>query len=95
MDFKNEYIKNQIVENIAKGIEQGYFRKEINPEAMARLRVEQVQMAFDESIFPRDIFNLKELQLLIFDHFLHGIVTEKGKTLFQQHIVNQQSTQNN
>jgi AcrR family transcriptional regulator len=95
LDFKNEYIKNQIVENIAKGIEQGYFRKEINPEAMARLRVEQVQMAFDETIFPRDKFNLKELQLLIFDHFLHGIVTEKGKTLFQQHIENEQTNQNN
>ncbi|HNP19307.1 MAG TPA: TetR/AcrR family transcriptional regulator [Fulvivirga sp.] len=86
MDFKNEYIKNHVVENLKRGIEEENFRKEIDPEAMAIFRVEQVQMAFDETIFPPDKFRLKELQLLLFDHFVHGIVTEKGKVLYEQYL---------
>lgn len=85
MDFKNTYIKNQVLENLEKGIKEGYYRKEINPEALAKLRVEQVQLAFDESIFPKDQFNFKELQLMFFDHFVHGIVTEKGKELYDKY----------
>lgn len=85
MDFKNTYIKNQVLENLEKGIKEGYYRKEINPEALAKLRVEQVQLAFDESIFPKDKFNFKELQLMFFDHFVHGIVTEKGKELYDKY----------
>lgn len=85
MDFKNEYIKNQVQENLHKGIKEGYYRKEINPEVLARLRVEQVQLAFDESVFPKSQFNFKELQLMFFDHFVHGIVTPKGKELYEKY----------
>ncbi len=95
MDFKNEYIKNQVVENLKRGIEEENFRKEIDPEAMAIFRVEQVQMAFDETIFPSDKFRLKELQLLMFDHFVHGIVTEKGKKLYKQYLEKEEPSEIN
>ena len=85
LDFKNEYIKNQVITNLARGVKEGYYRSSINPEVLARLRVEQVQLAFDESAFPKDRFNFKELQMMFFDHFVHGIVTEKGKELYEQY----------
>ncbi len=94
VDFKNEYIKNQVMTNLIKGIKEGYYRDTLNPEVLARLRVELVQLAFDESIFPTDKFNLKELQLQFFDHFIHGIVTEKGRLLYHEYLENEQSTQN-
>ncbi|QSE96960.1 TetR/AcrR family transcriptional regulator [Fulvivirga lutea] len=84
--FKNEYIKNQVQTNLERGVKEGYYRKEINPEALARLRVEEVQLAFDETVYPKDQFNFKELQLLFFDHFVHGIVTPKGKELYDKYL---------
>lgn len=81
--FKTQYMKNQVLENLKKGVEEGYYRKEIDPETLARLRIEQVQLAFDENVFPKSAFNFKEVQLMFLDHFINGIVTEKGKQLYK------------
>lgn len=85
VDFKNEYLKNKLIENLNKGIKEGFYRQNINAEVLAMLRVEQVQLAFDDNVFPKDKFNFKELQMMLFDHFVHGIVTAKGKELFEQY----------
>ncbi|MDX1628198.1 MAG: TetR/AcrR family transcriptional regulator [Fulvivirga sp.] len=86
LDFKNEFIKDHVVSNLKRGIEEGYYRKDIDPEVMAIFRVEQVQLAFDDSIFPPDNFNFTEVQMQFFNHFVHGIVTEKGYKLFQEYL---------
>lgn len=93
VSFKNEYIKNHVKENLQKGIAEGYFREDINPEILARLRVELVQLAFDEDIFPTDQYKLGELQRQFFNHFVHGIVTEKGRELYQNYISSEISNQ--
>lgn len=95
LEFKNEYIKKQVESNLKKGIEEGYYRKEINPEVLARLRVEQVQLAFDENVYPSDKYNLTELQLLLFDHFVHGLVTEKGKQMLKKYFTKDNQLNNN
>ena len=85
LNFKNEYIKNQVQQNLVRGMEEGYFRENIDAESLARLRVEQVQLAFDDQVFPTDKFNFKELQMMFFDHFVHGIVTPKGLKLYEKY----------
>lgn len=87
LGFKNQYIKNQVCENLKKGIKEGYYRPEIDPETLARLRVEQVQLAFDEKVYPREDFNLKDTQMMFFDHFVNGIVTDKGRELYNNYIL--------
>jgi len=82
LDFKEKYIYEMIVENLEKGVKEGYFRQDINAKILARLRVEEVQMCFDHKIFPRDRYDFKEVQMQIFDHFLHGILTQRGLKLF-------------
>jgi hypothetical protein len=94
LSFKNEYVKNQVKENLVKGIVEGNYREDIDPEVLARLRVELVQMAFNEDIFPADQYKLSELQLQFFDHFVQGIVTEKGRKLYQNYITSEISNQN-
>lgn len=91
LNFKNEYVKNQVKENLIKGIAEGNYRSDINPDVLARLRVELVQMAFNEDIFPSSQYKLSDLQLQFFDHFVHGIVTEKGRKLYQQYITSETS----
>ena len=83
--FKNDFIKNNIVKNLNKGIRDGFFRKEINVEVLAIFRVEQVQMAFDDNIYPKDKFELTELQMQLFDHFIYGLLTDKGRCLYKDY----------
>jgi len=85
LDYKTSYIKNSVASNLKRGIEEGYYRNDINPEIMAAYRVEQVQMAFDDKIFSRSEFDFKEVHMQLFDHFLHGLLTDKGRKLHQAH----------
>ena len=89
MEFKNEFIMNSIKHNLHRGISEGYYRDEIDPEMLAILRVEQVQMAFDEKIFPRTKFDFREVQMQMFDHFVNGLVTKKGRILYDEYIKTQ------
>lgn len=82
LNHKNNFLRESVVRNIKQGIKEGYFRSDINPDVMAAVRIEQIPIAFDERIFPHDKFALTDVQLQIFDHFVYGLCTEKGKQLY-------------
>ncbi len=81
LEYKNKFIHEEVIRNLVAGIEAGYMRP-VNKEIMGILRVEFVQMAFNQDIFPREKYNLVEVQSQIFDHFVFGLVTEKGRKLY-------------
>ncbi len=79
VEFKQEFMLDLVINMLNKGITDGTFRKEINVEILAIMRIEQVQMAFNPQIFPRDKFDFKAVNFQMFEHFVHGILTEKGR----------------
>jgi AcrR family transcriptional regulator len=85
VSHKNNFIRSSVVRNLKQGIEEGYFRPEIDPEIIACVRLELVQIPFDEQIFPPQKFRLTEVQMQIFDHFVYGLVTDKGRKLYQKY----------
>jgi TetR/AcrR family transcriptional regulator, cholesterol catabolism regulator len=85
VNHKNNFIRESVVRNLSQGIEEGYFRPEIDKEVIAAMRLEIVQLVFDEQIFPPSQFKLSEVQMQIFDHFIYGLVTEKGRKLYQKY----------
>lgn len=86
LEFKNTFMKDRMSQIIENGISSGYFRKEINTEILIIQRIEQVQLAFNNEVFPRDKFDFKEVHEQLFDHFIHGILTEKGKEKYNQYL---------
>ncbi len=90
--FKTEFIKNHIVRNIERGISEGYYREELDPEVLATFRVEQVEMIFDVQKFPKDRFDFHHVQMQLFDHFVHGLLTPKGKELLNNYLKSQSKT---
>lgn len=85
LEFKRKDIHQSIIRNMRQGIAEGYFRNDINVDVLGRMRLEMVQMAFDNMVFPRESFNLSEVQAQLFDHFVHGLLTDKGKKLYQKY----------
>jgi AcrR family transcriptional regulator len=83
--FKEKILITIIEENLKRGIAEGLYRKEIKVKILARLRMEEVELAFNPLIFPPDKFKLTEVHLSIIDHFLHGIVTMKGYKLIDRY----------
>jgi TetR/AcrR family transcriptional regulator, cholesterol catabolism regulator len=85
LNHKNKFIRESVARNLKQGIEEGYFRPEINPDIIAAMRLELVQLAFNEEVFPREKFRLADVQMEMFEHFVYGLVTEKGRKLYQKY----------
>jgi AcrR family transcriptional regulator len=85
LDFKYNFIRQSIMRNLQQGMEEGYFRPELNTDILVTMRLEVVQMAFDHQVFPREQYSLPDVQMHLFDHFVHGLLTEKGKKLYQKY----------
>lgn len=81
-DFKAKVIMNDLIHVIEKGKDLGYFRAEIDSEILAKVRVNQITSAFDPINFTDPNYNLAEEQMVLLDHFLHGIFTEKGRAAY-------------
>jgi len=82
--FKYDFIKNAVLRVIARGKSEGFFRKEINAEIMAILRIETIELTFNQKIFPKDRFDFLEVQLTLLDHFVHGLLTMKGQEIYDE-----------
>ena len=76
--YKHDYLLKSIRENLVLGIEQGFYRPDIDVEVLAVLRIEQIVMAFDPTIYPQKKFNMMHTQMQFLLHFLRGILSEKG-----------------
>ena len=85
VNFKMNFTMGRVEANLIEGIEQGYYRKEINPKILATLRVEQIDLIFNSKIFPRSEYDFSDVQMQIFDHFVQGILTEKGRQLYSSY----------
>ena len=84
-EHKIKIISHSVVRNIRQGIDDGYYRSDINPEIMAITRMVLIESAFNPDLFPKDRFNFIEVQTQLFDMFVHGLCTEKGKKLYQKY----------
>lgn len=82
--YKASVIKQRVIDTINRGKNEGYFRKEVNAEILGTFRVEQLEMAFDSSIFPHDKFSFEDVQMQLFDHFIYGCLTRKGTDLYEE-----------
>ncbi|MEO9485516.1 MAG: helix-turn-helix domain-containing protein [Ekhidna sp.] len=91
LEFKHSTIRGHIERNIERGKKEGFFRKALDAKVLSILRVEGVQLVFNTKIFPRGEFDFPTVQLQILDHFVHGLLTDKGREKYEEYI-NMEST---
>ncbi|MBV8388659.1 MAG: TetR/AcrR family transcriptional regulator [Mucilaginibacter sp.] len=84
-NFKSGVIVQTLEELLRKGIEQGYIRPEIDVKIIARMRMGQVEMGFDNAIFPHSEFNIWKVQQQFHEHFNYGICTLEGYKLLDEY----------
>jgi TetR/AcrR family transcriptional regulator, cholesterol catabolism regulator len=84
-NFKSGVLVHTLEELLTKGIKQGYIRPDIDVKIIARMRVSQVELGFNTSIFPVAEFNTWKVQAQFHEHFNYGICTLKGYKLLNQY----------
>jgi AcrR family transcriptional regulator len=90
-DHKHDFILNGIREELRQGVTEGLFRADLDVEVLARLRLEQFELGFNHQVYPAGQFTLVQVQLAFADHFIRGIVTEKGLALYDAYQRTQQT----
>ena len=91
--YKKEFIIKSLEDNLRRGIKDGLYRDDINVEALAILRVTEVELAFDPDLFPAQRFNFRDLQVQFIEHFMRGIVTPKGFQILEDYKNKQEALQ--
>jgi AcrR family transcriptional regulator len=71
--------------NILQGIEEGYYRAEVNADFMARYRMELSLIIFHPNFLVNDRHEMHLVAHEISEHFLYGIMTPKGEKLYQKY----------
>ncbi len=84
-EFKENFLFQMIVNNLEKGVHEGLYRSTINKDILARLRIEETEMALNPMLFHKEKYKIGEIQLELLDHFLHGITTIKGHKLINKY----------
>ena len=72
--------------NVERGLAQGLFRDNVNPEFVARIYFSGMNTIKDQNIFPLDLFPISELMDSFLEYHIRGIVTPKGKTILNNVI---------
>jgi len=85
LDHKHNHVRESIISNLRQGIEEGYFRPEINAEILGNARLELIQLTFDDRIFNSSKHSLAEVNQQIFEHFAYGLLTDKGRKIYEKY----------
>ena len=83
--FKENCAHKDIVRNIKKGKEEGFYRPEIDEEFAAKHRLAQIDMLFFGNYFSFDKISFTRSHELILDMFVYGICTIKGHKLINEY----------
>jgi len=92
-EFKGVVMKESITKVISRGQSEGLFRPEIDPELIAIMRIEQVQTFIIGNLFSRHEYSLEQVQMQLFDHFIHGLFTVEGHQLFNKYTTNSKNNE--
>lgn len=73
-----ETIDNIILKNIKKGIKEGVYRKNVNPDIISKLYFAQALQITDEKFFPLRTFSMEELIREFIAYHFYGIASLEG-----------------
>ena len=85
LDYRRDSVEKTIEETLTRGINEGFFRANLNTKILARFRIETVEMGFNTEIFPVSEYETPKVQLEFFEQFTFGICTIKGHKLLNKY----------
>jgi len=84
-DHKDAFMHSIIKTNLIRGIEQGLYRADIDPEILSTYRLETGFVPFDIKLYPMSKFNIGKVAYQITEHFVYGVMSLEGYRLMEQY----------
>ncbi|SMB85976.1 transcriptional regulator, TetR family [Hymenobacter roseosalivarius DSM 11622] len=82
---KNQFILEKITDNLRRGIAEGLYRADLDVDVLARLRLAQIELAFNADFYPPRQFDPQRVQHICLEHFMLGSATLRGHKLINKY----------
>lgn len=92
---KQQFLFEKMKSNLVRGIREGLYRPEINPDVMARYRVESMMLPFDPDFSKGIRSGLAEVESEVLQHYLYGLVTPKGYKCVEKYLAKKNKSSHN
>lgn len=73
-----ESVDQCVAENLKRGIDEGYYRKEINIDLITRFYFNGYMSLANNELFPLSTYGLNTLKIAFLEYHIRAIATEKG-----------------
>ncbi|HTA28083.1 MAG TPA: TetR/AcrR family transcriptional regulator [Bacteroidia bacterium] len=84
VEFKRTTLMESMISNMKRGIKEGLYRDDIDVNVLAILRIEEVEIAWNQEIYPSAKFDLAKVHISLLEHFLFGITNIKGHQMAEK-----------
>ena len=92
---KDVFMNGIIISNLKRGVQQGVYRADIDPEILAAYRLETGFIAFNPEVFPLNKHDIGKVNVQIMEHFIYGVMSPKGLELMDKYKNEKISSKNN
>ncbi len=84
-EHKDQFMHGIIKTNLIRGVQQGVYRKDIDPEILSIYRLETGFVAFNTQLYPLSKFDVGSVNLQIMEHYIYGVMSVEGLRLMEQY----------
>lgn len=84
-EYRNNYLRNTIRENLERGIREGLYRKDLEVNILTQFRIASAMLCFQPEAFPVAGFEMVKVQRVLLEHFLYGVASAEGLKLIEEY----------
>ena len=77
--YQRGFLYNVVRKNLERGMSEGLYRDDFDADIVSKLHLAQTFAIFDEAWFPKPPYNSVTLFREAIMHYLHGVLSEKGR----------------
>ena len=85
-DHKESFMFQCISDNLKQGIQEGFYREDIDIEIISRFRMESALIVFQHDLFPQESYDIVKVNTQIFAHYIYGIASSKGHKMIESYL---------
>ncbi|GAB4399343.1 MAG: TetR/AcrR family transcriptional regulator [Microscillaceae bacterium] len=83
--YEETFFRQMMVENLRKGMADGFYRAEIDPEFVSIMWMRMMEWVCDPDAFPPQQYDIWDTHLRLVEMIIRGIVTLRGFQILEEH----------
>ena len=85
-EHKWKFVRTIIYQNIQRGINEGIYREDLNPDIIANLYVSTTDNIMNGSIFPWPTYKFQDVFSEMIQLYINGMANDKGKAYLKKRL---------